>query len=279
MRAAPACVKLVALDLDGTVVDTHLQVSQRVIGVIAAARERGVATTIVTGRMLRAAQPFAAMLGITGPIVCYQGAGIYEAATGAVLRHKPLAHAIALQVVAYAKARGVHVQLYADDDFFVEKISRFSEIYAYVSGIEPSVVPSLEERFADLDSTKVVLVADPGEAAEIDVELKALLGKSAYVTRSNPEFIEVLAPDVDKGDALNFVATRLGISLEETVGVGDSWNDIPMLRRAGFGVVMGSAPQAAKEAADAVVADVAHDGVAEAYDRFVMPASEGVAAH
>ncbi len=271
MRPLPPRIDLVALDLDGTVVSPDLQVSPGVLATLARARRSGVATTIVTGRMYRAALPFAQLLQLEGPIICYQGAGIFDTATGAILRHTPLAGAIALEVVAYAKARGLHVQLYADDTFFVEKISEFSALYAYVSGIHPELVPSLELRFAHEDSTKVVLVVDAKNAAQVSDELTSLLGPRAYVTRSNPEFVEVLAPGIDKGEALQFVARHLGIALGATMGVGDSWNDIPLLQGAAFGVAMGSAPPAARASADAVVADVVHDGVCEAFERFVFP--------
>ena len=273
MRAPLSHVALVALDLDGTVVSHDLRVSPPVIGAIARARAEGVFTTVVTGRMYRAAKPFAQLLGIDGPIVCYQGAGIYDAATGKELRHTPLAGSIALQVAAYAKERDLHVQLYADDSFYVEKLSRFSELYAYVSGIHPEVVPSLEARFANADSTKVVIVVDANDADRIADELRTMLGESAYVTRSNPEFVEVLAAGIDKGDALRFVARTLGVDMAATIGVGDSWNDIPLLKASAFGIAMGSAPEVARAAADAVVADVNHDGVREAYERFVFPAS------
>jgi Cof subfamily protein (haloacid dehalogenase superfamily) len=271
VRVAPPRVALVALDLDGTVVDSALRVTPRAIATIERAREYGVTTTIVTGRMFRAARPFAGHLGIEGPIICYQGAGIFEASSGRILRYTPLASAIALRVVAFAKARELHVQLYADDAFYVEKISRFSELYAYVSGVSPNVVPSLEERFAHCDSGKAVIVTDVEKAEALSEELRTLLGAEAYVTRSNPEFVEVLPAGVDKGDALRYVARLLEVDIGATLAVGDSWNDIPLLRAAAFGVAMGSAPPAVKAAADAVVGDVAHDGVSEAYDRYVFP--------
>lgn len=271
MKEVPPRIALVALDLDGTVVDGALRVSSLVIAAVERARECGVTTTLVTGRIFRAAKPFADLLGIEGPIICYQGAGIFEASTGQILRQTPLASAIALRVVAFAKARGLHVQLYADDAYYVEKSTRFSELYAYVSGVSPTVIPSLEARFAHSDSIKAVIVTDPDKAEGLSEELRALLGAEAYVTRSNPEFVEVLAAGVDKGVAFRYLARLLEVDMDETLAVGDSWNDIPLLRAAAFGVAMGSAPPAAKAAADAVVGDVAHDGVSEAYDRYVRP--------
>jgi hydroxymethylpyrimidine pyrophosphatase-like HAD family hydrolase len=85
-----------------------------------------------------------------------------------------------------------------------------------------------------------------------------------------PEFVEVLDPAVDKGAALRFVAARLGVAMEDTFAIGDSWNDAPLLAAAGFAVAMGSAPPELRAIADACVADVAHDGVAEALETYVL---------
>ena len=96
------------------------------------------------------------------------------------------------------------------------------------------------------------------------------LGKKAYVTRSYPEFVEILDPHVDKGEALRFVAARLGVEMHDVAAIGDSWNDAPLLEAAGFGIAMGSAPDELRKVAKAVVSDVQADGVAEAIERYVL---------
>lgn len=271
MRKPPLPVRLVALDLDGTVIAKDLSVSPAVVQAVARAKELGVPTTLVTGRMYASILPFTKLLGIDVPVVCYQGAGIYDLETGKVLRHQPVPQALAARLVEVARSRNIHIQLYGDGKYFVERQTPEGDLYAYVSGVRPERVPSLTQRFAHEDSTKVVFVTTAAAAGPLEADLRELCGDAAYVTRSNPEFVEVMAPGVDKGDALAFVARHLNIPLEQTLAVGDSWNDIPLLRAAAYGVAMGNAPAAAREAADAVVADVAGDGVVEAYARFVFP--------
>ena len=262
--------KLVALDLDGTLVEPLHPVSPRVVAAVRAARAAGVHVTIVTGRMYVGAQPFVRLLSIEGPIICYQGAVIADAATGRFEREVPLPNAIALRVYDAAKPRGYHVQFYRDDRFYVEQRNRFSNLYARISGSEPIVVPSLPEAFAGHDSTKVNIVTDPEKTPECLALMKEVCGDDAYVTRSNPEFVEILSPRVDKGAALQIVARELNVTDEQILAIGDSYNDIPLLRVAGFGVAMGSGPPELKAEADAVVGDVEHDGVAEAIERFVL---------
>ena len=277
MRPQPSVVRLVALDLDGTVVGRDLSVHQRVRDAIAGAHTAGIMTTIVTGRMYRSAKPFIDMLGITVPVVCFQGAGIYDAVSGAVLHEEPVAPELVQRVLVYAKERDLHIQLYAEGTYFVEERTEYGAIYAYVSGVEPEVVRSLQERFVQEPSTKVVIVTDAQQAGLLAEELAQFCGSEAYVTRSNPEFVEVIAPKIDKGRALEVVARHLGVPMAQTIAVGDSWNDIPLLKASAFGVAMGNAPAEVQALADAVVASVEHDGVAEAYERFIMPAAIGLA--
>ncbi|MDQ6823228.1 MAG: Cof-type HAD-IIB family hydrolase [Candidatus Eremiobacteraeota bacterium] len=261
--------RLVAFDLDGTLVGKNLGIRPRVERSIRAMREQGVLGCIVTGRMYRSAQPFARDLGFGTPVVCYQGAAIIDPSSGNFIFDTPLANTEALEVVAYSKACGLHVQLYADDRYFCEATNRFSDLYAHVSGVAPIVVASLEQEFAARDATKAVIIAEPEVAAAHLPLLAKQLGARAYVTRSLPAFIEVTNPQVDKGRALRLVAGQLNIAMTDVMAIGDSWNDAPLLRAAAFGVAMGSAPPELKEIADALVNDVEHDGVADAIERFV----------
>jgi len=263
-------IRLIALDLDGTLVGPDLTISPRVRESITRARARGAQITIVTGRMFAATKPYAQTLGITGPLVCYQGAAIFEASTGAVLRETPVHQDVTRQVLAWAQEHHVHAQCYAGDTLYVQQINRFSKRYTDIAKVEPKLVPSLSAAFADRPSIKIVLVDDPVPSEEHLAALKPLLGDRAYLTRSHVDFVEVLSPDVNKGEALAFVAQRYGATLTETLAIGDAWNDVPLITAAGIGVAMGSGPPELFAQADAVVGDVAHDGVAEAIERYVL---------
>ncbi len=263
-------VRLIALDLDGTVIGADLIVRERVRESIIRAQAQGIAVTIVTGRMFAATRPFARELGIAGPIVCYQGAGIFDVASGALVQSTPLAQDVTREVLAKAKADGFHAQCYAADRLYVEANNYFTHKYTALSQVEPVVVPSLIEKFTDEPTLKIVLVDEAPRATAYTETLKVLLGSRAYVTRSHPDFVEVLDPGVDKGRALHVVAAHYGVPLESTLAVGDSWNDLPLLKAAGMGIAMGSAPPELLARADAVVGDVAHDGVAEAIERYAL---------
>jgi hypothetical protein len=265
-----ASAKLVAFDVDGTLVGRDLEISQVVREAIARMQQAGTAGCLVTGRMYRATVPFARELGLDAPLICYQGAAIIDPATDEILAHTALANEIVRELITVAERDRMHLQLYRNDEYYCETRNRYSELYAALSLTQPVVVPSLREAFAYSPATKAVVIADEPVAAAYAEKLGEVFARRANVTRSLPEFVEVIDPAVDKGAALRFVADRLGIGMDRTIAIGDSWNDAPLLSAAGFAIAMGSSPPELHAIADAVVGDVAHDGVAEAIDKYVL---------
>ena len=262
-------IELVALDLDGTLVGRDLEIHPRVKEAVARLRGAKITGCLVTGRMYKSALPFVRSLELDAPVVCYQGAAIVDPESDTVLFDEPMPNVVALEIARLAKADDMHVQLYRNDNYYCEQRNRFSDLYARVSGVEPVVVSSLEEAFEMSDATKAVVIAEADVAAAYASRLQARLAERAYITRSEPEFVEILNPLVDKGKALQFVAARLGVAMENVMAIGDSWNDAPLLKVAGIAVAMGSAPAEIQKLADLVVGDVAHDGVAEALEQYV----------
>jgi Cof subfamily protein (haloacid dehalogenase superfamily) len=262
--------QLVAFDLDGTLVGRDNVVSPRVLAAISKMHDAGVRGCLVTGRMYRACIKYARELRFDAPVICYQGAAIIDPSTDEILSHRAVPNDVVRDLISWTTRDRMYLQLYRNDEYYSEAKNRFSDMYAEVAQVQPVVVPSLRETFAFSDATKAVVIADPPEAAAYEKQLVEALGSRAYVTRSLPQFVEVLNPSVDKGDALHIVTTKLGIPREAVAAIGDSWNDAPLLKAAGLGIAMGSAPPELREVAGEVVADVAHDGVAEAIERYVL---------
>jgi Cof subfamily protein (haloacid dehalogenase superfamily) len=262
--------RLVAFDLDGTLIGRDLVISKNVRDAIARMQQAGAAGCLVTGRMYRATLPFVRELGFDAPVICYQGAAIIDPSTDEVLAHTALANEIVRELIALAERDRMHLQLYRNDEYYCEARNRFSELYASLSLTQPVIVPSLREAFAYSPATKAVVVADPADAARYAQSLHDVFNRRANVTRSLPEFVEIFDPSVDKGVALRYVAGRLGVGIDRTIAIGDSWNDAPLLEAAGFAVAMGSAPPELRAIADTVVGDLVQDGVAEAIDKYVL---------
>jgi Cof subfamily protein (haloacid dehalogenase superfamily) len=262
--------QLVAFDLDGTLIGRDLVISKKVRNAIEQMQRAGTRGCLVTGRMYRATVPFVRELRFDAPVICYQGAAIIDPATDEVIVHAALANEIVRELISVTERDRMHLQLYRNDEYYCEARNRFSELYASLSLTQPVVVPSLREAFAYSPATKAVIVDDAPVAQRYAEKLQAIFAGRANVTRSLPEFVEIFDPAVDKGAALRLVAARLGIEMERTIAIGDSWNDAPLLKAAGFAVAMGSAPPELRRLADVVVGDLAHDGVAEAIDKCVL---------
>ena len=266
--------KLLALALDGTCFGEDLVPSPRTLAALAAARSAaGVTLTLATGRTFAATRPFADLLGADGPLICYQGAWVRDAA-GATLLHRTVPRPIAAEVVTMARAAGWQCNLYIADQAYVEAFRPEADIYFQLNrNTPPVVVPDLAAlaRETPQEPTKLVLVlpAEPDTDACVRA-IAARFGDAIYTTKSHARFAEVVHPAVDKGAALAAVAAHLGVPQAETMAVGDGMNDLPMLRWAGLGVAMGQAHADIRAAADVVTAPLAEDGLAQAIERWVL---------
>ena len=241
-----SAVRLLALDLDGTILGDDLRISRRTRAAVAGAVARGVAVVLATGRMYRSALPYAALLGLPGPLICYQGAYVRDragrdGAIGAILRHVTMEGAAARDAIRWAREHGLDPHVNRDDRLLMEIGDEDAPDYERHSGIGAEFVPDLVAA-TDGPVTKVLAVGRPGLPAELLDAGRTRFAGRAEVTVSHPEYLEFMAPGVHKGAALRWLAARLGIPLAETMAVGDQHNDLEMIAAAGIGVAMGGAP-------------------------------------
>ncbi|HEV3232841.1 MAG TPA: Cof-type HAD-IIB family hydrolase [Candidatus Dormibacteraeota bacterium] len=263
----PRC-RLIALDVDGTLVDRSLKVRPRNREALAAARAAGVSLVLATGRMFRSALPYAELLDADQPLVCYQGAMV-RTRDGQTLREWAVAPEAAARAVELSRAHRLHVNLYQDDNFYVEDLGEGARRYAAVAQVEAVKVDDLMAVAAG-GSTKVVFVDDPQRLRALEPELRAAFEPASRITFSLPEFLEVVSAGADKGGALAFVCQRAGINPAEVVAAGDAPNDVEMLRFAGLALAPRDAFPEARAAADALIPPPQEDGIAELVERWVL---------
>jgi len=256
-----AMYKLIALDLDGTLIGRDLAVSPRVREAIRQSIGAGKIVTIATGRMFRATLPFAQELALTAPLICYQGALVEDPVSREVIYHQPVPLEHALAVIQRVRSEGLHVNVYIDDELYVERLTPEAERYSRLSRVPVHAVGDLCA-FLKQDPTKIVIVSDEPTTDRITAALSEAFGHALYVTKSYPFFCEIAHPDCSKANALALLARRFGIDRSEVVAVGDNLNDMDMIAWAGFGVAMGDASVPVKAVADFVTASLAEDGVA-----------------
>lgn len=264
-------IKLVALDLDDTLLDSSLKISKDCIRVIQEVRQRGVKVTISTGRMYRSALPYAQQLGLDVPLITYQGAWVKSSLSGEVLYFKPVPKNLASEVMNFFKAAGVHCHSYYNDQLVMESLSAEGKAYSQLAGVAPIIVDDLIAQLATDEAIKIMAIAhDEKLLLDMERKLKREYGENLHITRSKPCFLEVMHREANKAKALEVIAGHFGIDQQEVMAVGDSYNDIEMLEWAGVGVAMGNAFKAVKDIADFVTASNEEEGVTEALRRFVL---------
>lgn len=267
-------IRLLAIDLDGTLVNDRLEMDPRDVAAIKAATAAGVTVVLATGRMFKSSLRYAEPLGLTGPIINYQGAVVREIASGDVWYRCELTVPMQQRVLALAEPRDWHVNAYVDERVYTARARPEADLYARVAMVPYEVVGPLS-KWLSRDSTKMVLVdLDPADVPARITELSAWMGDTGRVTRSLDWFVEVVNPEVSKARALAMVADRLGVGQAEVGAIGDNLNDEDMVRWAGFGVAMGNAPEALKGVAKHVTGRIGEGGVAQVIERFVLGKEE-----
>src|SRR5256712_3912532 len=246
----------------------------RDVAAFIAATAAGVTVVLATGRMFKSSLRYAQPLGLTGPIINYQGAVVREIASGEVWYRCELTVPMQQRVLAFAEPRDWHVNAYVDEQVYTACARPEADLYARIARVPDEVVGPLS-KWVRQDSTKMVLVdLDPTDVPKRISELSAWMGELGRVTRSLDWFVEVVNPQVSKSRALAMVADRLGIARAEVGAIGDNLNDQDMVAWAGFGVAMGNAPQALKAVARYVTGAIGEAGVAQVIERFVIGKEE-----
>ncbi len=276
-----------ALDLDGTVVREDLSIAESTIEAVGRAKRTGLFVVVATGRMFRSAAPHVARLGVTEPVIAYNGAlvknangaavgggesgrdrGADGADEGGLLLHKPLPLEVAVQVARWCQSERLTLNVYLDDELYVAQRNEAVRHYESIAGVEAQtagdLVALLEETGAG--PTKLLVVSMEGaDVQTIAAELERRFRSELHIAQSQGRFVEMTHPEATKGRALAWLAARLGIERGEVLAVGDSFNDVEMLEFAGVGAAMAAAPEEIRRRADVTVATVE-----EAIERFAL---------
>jgi Cof subfamily protein (haloacid dehalogenase superfamily) len=272
-------IRLIALDIDGTLVGEDLVIGPETRDAVRAAADRGVAVSLVTGRMVSSAMRFARELGLTDPVVGYQG-GLVRAMppvgstrVGKLLVHTPLTAAAARQIVTWTVAHGLDPHLNHLERFILRADDPKADDYSVFMGARAELVADLAGSISH-PITKVLAVGEPPVPTEMAPLAAARFAGIADVTISHPRFLEFVAPGVSKGRAVRWLARRMGVPLGQTLAIGDQWNDIEMLGEVGHGAAMPTAPAAVRAVARYIAPPVGEEGVAALIESLVLAPPE-----
>jgi len=274
--AATLPIRLVALDIDGTLIDDDRPLQPRTIAAVAAARDRGVHVSLVTGRMTTSAMRFARELGLVDPIVAYQGALVRailpperDPRLGRILAHRPLAAGTAREALAWAKRHGLECHVNHLERFVVQADDPRAEDYSAFFGARALVVPDLAAWLQRPVSKLLAVAREPIPEPVLEDARTRFSGRSA-VTLSHPRFLEFLAPGVSKALGVRHLARRARVPVSSVLAIGDQFNDIEMLAAAGFSAAMPPAPDPVRAAARWIAPPIEEDGPAQLIERLVL---------
>ena len=257
-------IRLIALDIDGTLVGDDLVIGERTRQAIAESTRRGITVSLVTGRMATSAVPFAEALSLTGPIVSQQGALIRAMPAadsqrpGRMLHHRSLRPAVTVEIVRWCQERNMTPHFNYLEWMIVGSTEERLEEYRLFVGGRLRIVPDIAVR-AHGPVTKVVALGEGHHSLEVLDEGRAHFAGQAEVTLSHPRFLEFMAPGVSKGMGIRWLARRMGVPLAQCLAIGDQYNDLEMISEVGHGVAMPSAPAAVQAAARFVAPPVGEE--------------------
>ena len=255
--------RLLAFDIDGTIHDrqTDTPVTERTKRAVAAVMEAGAGVTLATGRTYKSALVFSRDLGLTLPIVCYQGSLTTNPVTHEIVRETPVPLPLARRLIRLLEEMGLNPEVYVRDRCYVQEMTNAVRQSEQLLNFKAELVTSLI-RDVDEPPTKIVVTGDAELIGGVPTMVDSHFHGVIAAMRTYDYLCEIGHPDGSKGAALEHLAESLGVKREEVVAVGDSPNDVDMIQWAGLGVAMGNASDKVKASADQVTLPASDQGFA-----------------
>ncbi|MBQ2866117.1 MAG: HAD family phosphatase [Clostridia bacterium] len=259
--------RLLALDLDGTLLMPDKTVPEDVKAAIHRLKEAGVIVTLATGRMYPTVQKYALELGVTAPLICYNGALVRDAAGSPPLLYKPLPKDLQDAIIRCGEERGWYLQLYQNDTVCAAEIVWETLADPDAKTLPPIALGKLSEAALD-PSPKMMSMCPPEEVSMRTEAFDRATGNRLYIASSTPTLVEMMQKGVCKSEALKLLCAHYNVSREQVVVCGDSGNDADMVAWAGLGCAMANGTDALKGIADYVCRHSNSYGVLEVMHKF-----------
>ena len=259
--------KLVAADFDGTLHDSDIpSISNENKQAVRDYIRAGGKFIISTGRMYSSIRPHAVELGLKGEIIAYQGAAIYDIESNELLVHIPIEVDEAVEILRFVESYGIHCQIYYNDVYYSYSENEFTDTYSKYCGIPLNLTDMPLSEYChknNFSPTKLMVIASKDIMSEFyNRTVEKYHGKYGFA-RSSEKFFEITSIKANKGVALDYLSKLYGIDKSEILAIGDSTNDIAMIRYAGLGVAVANAMDELKREADYITDYAANNAVAK----------------
>lgn len=258
-------IKLVATDIDGTLLIPEGNFTEGIKACVRKLCEKGIKVVLVTGRMNAAAELIAQDLGLDTPVVSYQGGLIKQ--NGKTLYERCLTEEQSEKILDWAKSEKIHINLYNDDILYSEK--ECYEIKRYCGNLHThyQIKPFSEIKKDKVNKLLAIDYKNPEKIDRFERELPKIFPE-LYIVKSTPYFLEFSNKEASKFCAVKFLQKYWNIDEKETLTIGDQNNDIALLKAGGIKIAMGNATEELKNIADYTTDSVFNDGFAAAMEKF-----------
>jgi len=251
-------IKVIALDLDGTLLNSSHEISVFNREIIKKLKEEGVQIILCTGRPYNAMKKFREELDLDDIIICFNGANVIDS-NGTFLLNTSLDDYTSRELVKIGERKNIYHHGFIGDQWLIPYFDETAMGYKEKSGLTESIVD-----FKDIEKLNFIKMMYIGERAvleEISCELEEKFGSSIYKAFSTANYLEILSSESSKAKALDFYLKSIGLTSENLLAMGDGYNDLEMLKYAGMGVVMENAPEEMKIQFEHIAPDNNEDGV------------------
>lgn len=270
-------IKLLAIDMDGTLLYSKHEITSRVKEAVIAASNKGIKVVLSTGRIYASARYYTRLMGIETPIITCNGALIKE--ENRVMYTCPFPRESMLHALSKLEEyNDIYYQMYTEKTYYAKEENEMVNQYfnwnenqkeedRITIKIMDNPMKMLDEP-EDLLKMFILKGRDEDRFNQFIREMNSVQG--VYCVSSMTDSVDVINTDVNKGNALSYLAKEYGIKRNQVMAIGDNYNDLEMLQFAGLGVAMGNAEEFVKKKADYITKSNLEDGVAVAIEKFVL---------
>ncbi len=266
--------KMVVLDLDDTLLREDLTISDRTRDSLLRAQREGITVVLASGRPTGAIWRYARELELAqhgGYILSFNGAVVTECATEHVVFQRALSKDIIHELFDHSVEHGAQILSYVDGQIVTAQANEWADIEQKLTGMEIVERPDFKGAIVQ-DAIKVILLQEPAYLKTVSEKLRPVVQDRMNMVISKPFFLEFTDKGIDKRFSLAQLCEKLEILPREVIAIGDSYNDVGMIRFAGLGICMKNGPQDVRAVADHVTESNMEDGVAIALEKFVFGA-------
>lgn len=265
--------KIIALDMDGTLLNGEKKVTDKTKKALELARDNGVKVVLSSGRPIDGLKAYLNELNLIGNdeyVLSYNGCLVQETKSEKIIYEKGLTGEDLLYIYQLSCKYNVNIHAFSPTrGLITPKISKYTEVEAQINGIDINVC-DFNEIDKDESIIKIMLIDEPEILDKAIEKLPKEVGEKYNLAKSTPYFFEIINKESNKGIGLKALSDYLGVDSNEVIAVGDAGNDLDMIEYAGLGVAMANGHKEVKDAANYITKSNEEDGVAVVVEKFIL---------